>query len=179
MHAFLFSGNIDEARKYANSLGPTIEFDVKSVSEAKKTQSQLLVSKGKYVAFLPNLDLSSNESKQVLLKSIEEPLPGVTIVVHVINKEALPETILSRLSTVNQKIEIEDAKLGLSGMFSKLEKIKDRTETLEVLSRALTSRELAPYSDKIMDAIVAIKKNGNTTLQILNLKIRLNQKLSV
>lgn len=178
MHAFLFSGNIDEARKYANSIGPTIEFEVKSVAEAKNTQNQLLVPKGKYVAFLPNLDLASNESKQTLLKSIEEPLSGVTIVVHATNKESLPETILSRLTTISQKEERHYIELSPKEMFSKLEKSKERSEILAVLTDALKSPELSFYSNLIMDTIVAIKKNGNTTLQVLNLKVRLTNILS-
>lgn len=179
MHAFLFSGNLDDARKYANSMGPTIEFDVKSAADAKNTQAQLLVPKGKYVALLPNLDLSSNESKQVLLKSIEEPLDGVTIVVHASNKEALPETILSRLSSVNQKILLTESKLTPKEFLEKLEKTKERSDVLEVLSEGLRVKGLIQHSDKIMDAIVAVKKNGNTTLQILNLKVRLANLLSV
>ena len=96
------SGKSYLAQQYANLLGidDYSAIDPK-VSDIREALDSCLTISNKVLLEIKNLDLGVPAASYTLLKSLEEPLPHVYIVITCRNADHVPDTIISRSAVVN------------------------------------------------------------------------------
>jgi len=200
MHAFLilnFSANQTQIPKIIGhkEITTILEFPGSSVTEIRELRQFTSLSVPKpTIIYIPNIDWSSREAQNALLKSLEEPQPNLYFVLTANNKQAVADTILSRCKVINlapQKLGTTNAK-ALAEKFLKsspggkilaVNKIKNRDEAQVFLNQLLLgthqlfikSPGLANDLAQIESALEALKGNGNVHLQLTNMIVALHQ----
>ncbi|MBN1397827.1 MAG: hypothetical protein JXA06_07335 [Bacteroidetes bacterium] len=93
---------------------------INSVRDIKREASLSRTEEGKKVFIIFNADMMNTEAANSLLKTLEEPLPGVIILLTTSAKDQLPQTIISRCQLIScgslQETEIEKALIEMEGI---------------------------------------------------------------
>lgn len=90
------------SQRYANMLGiDDYQKIVPKVTEIREALDSCISINNPVMLEIENLDLGVNAASYTLLKSLEEPLPHVFIIITCRNMNAVPDTIISRSAVVN------------------------------------------------------------------------------
>ena len=89
------------ARQYANMLGVNdfVQIEPK-VSDIREAMDSILNIENDIVICIENLDKGVLSASYTMLKTLEEPLPNLYIVITCTNRESIPDTIISRSAVV-------------------------------------------------------------------------------
>lgn len=152
IHSILISGLQGNgktylAKKYAKYLGiETFHSIQPKTNDLKATIESSFKLQDRQVICIENLDTGKDAASQVILKYLEEPLSNVYVIITCINTAKLPDTILSRVISVNLSIP--------------------RVNELAQYARAINPQKYAAYRDYL---VFTCSKSLSDVRQILNM----------
>ncbi len=198
MHAYLLyspqnNTNLDKKiEEISKQEGASLfEYPLKSIEDAKEIKKITKTStRKKRIILLRNIEKSSLESLNALLKTIEEPPPNTIFLLTTNNLNAVLPTIKSRCRLINiqhkpviskeKEKEIENfinSKIGKRLLI--VNNINKREEALEFLENLIiyintkkgSQSKLSKFLETVQNAYTAIKANGNIKLQLTKMVI--------
>ncbi len=193
MHAYLLVGKESEdvkikLREISDKISTqSYEFSLEKIEEVREFLKFISLSFSKPTTLvLRNLENSSIEAQNALLKSVEEPQKNVNFIICTTSLEKIADTIQSRCETIylhKQKTQEDTSSLakeflGLStgAKLEKITKIKKRDEALLFIEEFIQSGHQLIQKDQqftkplllALEALKAIKSNGNIQLHLTN-----------
>ncbi len=191
MHAFLFTGTSkDDFKNEINSLAATLyakimEFNLNKIEDVRNLNDILRLSfSSPTLVVAKNIENATTEAMNAFLKNLEEPQEQVYFALTTSNKSAVLPTIISRCQIIKIKFQNPEIKDNIpefinanAGLKLKIaDKIKDRSLALNFLENCIKYLQLQKeykYMDTILTTLNNIKANGNISLQLTALVVRM------
>jgi len=201
MHAFLIIGSATKAinhevEKLTKKLKVNIfPFNLRKIEEARELRSLAALSREKPFAILINsMDKLTQEAANAFLKNLEEPTENLYYILTAANLQAVLPTIVSRCQLIRvqgSKINSQDKEvksfmgLPVGEKLAHIDKIRERKKAIDFVENLIThlhellhkNQEYSRLANDIRAAnstLVALKANGNVTLQLTNLAVNMN-----
>lgn len=175
MHAFLLINN--DPIQFAKKLNAKIiPFVLQKVEDARNLKKFTRFSNSSKTAIIINdIDTATDEALNAFLKNLEEPNNNLYYILTASNLENVLPTIISRCEVIKSpntnhrtvgNIEYKDAL-----------NIKDRTEAIKFVEDLIyLDHEKKEFNnmENYLNTIKSLKLNGNVSLQMTNLVVRMN-----
>ncbi len=200
MHAFLITSRTNKAadRKIKDFLdnfdAKPYPFELKKIDDVRALGRFTRLSLNQKTAvIIKEFDKASEPAQNAFLKSLEEPQENLIYILTASSENSVLPTILSRCQLINinnqpkiSREEIKKAKKFFSqSTIKKLEtisRIKGREEAVEFTTSLILggyklmkkTPNLAFPLEKAQKTLTALQKNGNPTLQLINLCLQTN-----
>lgn len=174
MHAFLLiNKNSEEFAKKENA--KIIPFELQKIDDARELKKFVKFSFSEKTAIVINdIDKATIETQNAFLKNLEEANKNLIYILTTSNLSNVLPTITSRC----QVIKSTNAKFQISNInYKDALNIKDRDEAIKFIENLLFSDyEKKEYKnmENYLHTIKNLKANGNVSLQLLNLVVKMN-----
>jgi DNA polymerase III delta prime subunit len=194
MHAFLIIGDKtdEEAKKISKILGSKLmEQELHKIADVREFKRLIKLSlMNKTTILSRDINKSTIETQNALLKILEEPQPNLSFILTAPNKQNILPTILSRCKITelkskkpNKKQVAEAKKFIESSIGEKLtitSKINSRDEAREFLENLILGAHAlmiknpnhASFLEAAQHALNAINKNSNIQLQLTTMVVK-------
>lgn len=154
-----------------------ISFSIVTIDQAREFVKEVEKRRSNVSYLVSELENSSIEAQQSLLKLLEEPPLDITIYIYCPNKERLLPTIQSRLLTHTTKPESSKLTMGSRVEMHEIAQhaiaIKSREEAIGYVESLLGQKDMAFCADVLLDSLIALKKNANVNLTLTALLVKL------
>lgn len=195
MHAYLLVGTNNEELKakseeLAKKFGAkTISFPLKKIADVRDLGSLLKTTFPEpTIIYSENIDEAGEEALNAFLKNLEEPQPNIYFVLTAPSVKKVLPTIVSRcqiIKSTNPQIyksanenEIEEFLKRTAGQkllfFDKMKEREEAKKFIESLIFFLHQKKDFKNMEVLIQTLTRLKMNGNVSLQLTNLIVRMN-----
>lgn len=188
MHTFLIIASPNSHKDLINSTKPIksrlIPFTTQKIDQARDLSTFLSTQPPNTCILIEDINLASPETQVALLKTLEEPPPGITIILTAPSTQSVLPTLVSRCqivrsskttSPIDQSPEL--IRLSTSDLLKNISTIKSRQDALNFCKSMLLQSHnslLKNPNKKIYNQIIelslntisSLHKNANTSLQL-------------
>lgn len=176
MHAFLLiNTNPIEFAKKQNA--KVIPFNLQKIEDSKELKKLVKFSFPEKTAIVINdIDQATTETANAFLKNLEEPTKNIIYILATKNLSGVLPTITSRCEII--KVQSTEYLVPSKQInFKDALNIKDRDEAIKFIENLLLidhENKNFDHMENYLNTIRALKLNGNVSLQLINLVVRMN-----
>ena len=194
MHSFLIVGNSEEAKKTQidkitlhEKVIKKIPFLLQKIEDSRNLRGIIKFEFNEKCAIvIENIDNATTEALNAFLKNLEEPNKNIIYILTATNINNVIPTITSRCEVI--KVQGTNNKPGdknikrfinsnLNDKFEIIGKIKERTEAIIFVENLIFyEKERKNYTnlEDYLNTLKNLKLNGNVSLQLTNLLVKMN-----
>lgn len=196
MHAYLIaarenSKSIDQISKLIEEHhAKKLPFILQKIEDARElTKITSLSFKEKTAVIIENIDAATEEAQNAFLKNLEEPQKNIIFILTAKNINNVIPTIISRCNVLeirSSKFEARNSEeiqsfLGsnINDRFEYVGKIKDRQVAVDFVENLIfQEKDNGNYAnmDYYLTCLTNLKSNGNVSLQLINLVVKMNSR---
>lgn len=178
MHAFLLINS--DPNQFANEQNAkVIPFELQKIEDTRNLKKLTKFSFSEKTAIvINNIDLATNEALNAFLKNLEEPNHNLIYILTATNLNNILPTIASRCEIVRTNaINNQPSMVNKIFDYKDALNIKDRDEALKFTEDLLYidyQKKDFKNMENYLNTLKNLKLNGNVSLQMTNLVVRMN-----
>lgn len=194
MHSFLIIGGDEETKRIkiesvakGENATRQVPFILQKIEDARALKKIVKFSfSEKCAIILENIDTASHETLNALLKNLEEPNTNIIYILTAVNIKNVIPTIISRCEIIrvqetNNRVEDKNIKQfinsSINDKFEIIGKIKERSEAIIFVENLIFyEKKNKNYTniENYLNTLKNLKLNGNVSLQLTNLLVKMN-----
>ncbi|EKE05847.1 MAG: DNA polymerase III, delta prime subunit [uncultured bacterium] len=175
MHAFLLI-NSDPIQFAKKQNAKVVPFILQKIEDARELKKFVKFSFSEKTAILiENIDTTTPETSNAFLKNLEEPTKNIIYILTAENLSNVLPTIVSRCEVVRTQdigYRIYDKDINYKDALN----IKDREEAIKFIENLIYidhEKQIFENMENYLNTINNLKANGNVSLQLTNLVVRM------